>query len=97
MVAWLTVRKAALEFTAGAPVIYESSSQVRRGFCGRCGTPLSYWSARRPDEIDLTVASLDVPDAVEPVDHVWMSDALRWDQPGDGRPQYPQTRPEQPG
>jgi hypothetical protein len=95
-VAWLTVRYDSLEFFAGTPVIYESSPGVRRSFCGRCGTPLSYWSAKRADEIDLTIASLDAPDAIAPVDHVWMSDALSWDRPGEGRPEHPRGREEEP-
>lgn len=97
VVAWLTVRKDSLQFSAGTPVAYDSSPGVRRTFCGRCGTPLSYWSARHPDEIDLTIASLDAPDAVAPIDHVWMSDALSWDRPGDGRPEHPRSRQKNPG
>jgi hypothetical protein len=95
-VAWLTVRNDSVKFSAGKPVIYESSPGVQRGFCGRCGTPLTYWNAKRPDELDLTTASLDEPDAVAPIDHVWMSDALTWDRPADGWPQHPQGRQEDP-
>jgi hypothetical protein len=65
---------------------------VRRGFCARCGTPLTYWSAKRPDEIDLTIATLDAPDAIAPVDHVWMSDALVWDRPADELPKHLHSR-----
>lgn len=90
--AWCTVPLAALEFTAGGPVIYQSSPAVRRGFCGRCGTPLTYWTAKRSDEIDITISTLDTPDAVVPVDHVWMSDALAWDRPCDGLPEHPYDR-----
>jgi hypothetical protein len=88
VVGWLTVPLAALAFTAGEPVTYQSSASVRRGFCGRCGTPLTYWTGRRSDEIDITIATLDVPDEVIPVDHVWMSDALAWDRPADGLPEH---------
>ena len=87
-VGWLTVRLNTLTFTAGAPAEYRSSAAVRRGFCSHCGTPLSYWHAARAEEIDLTIASLDNPAAVVPVDHVWMGDALPWDRPGDGLPQH---------
>jgi len=92
VVAWLTVALAALEFTAGEPVIYQSSAKVRRGFCGRCGTPLTYWTAKRGGEIDLTIATLDAPNGVVPIDHVWMSDALAWDHPADGLPEHPHSR-----
>jgi len=92
VVGWLTVPLAAVEFTSGEPLIYQSSASVRRGFCGRCGTPLTYWSAKRRDEIDLTIATLDAPDAIAPVDHVWMSDALAWDRPADGLPKHLHSR-----
>jgi hypothetical protein len=92
VVGWLTVPLAALEYTQDQPVTYQSSPSVRRGFCGRCGTPLTYWSGKRSDEVDLTIASLDAPDRVVPVDHVWMGDALNWDRPTDGMPQHLQGR-----
>jgi hypothetical protein len=88
VVAWLTVPLAALEYLAGEPLTYQSSAAVRRGFCGRCGTPLTYWTRSRSDEIDITIATLDAPDEVVPVDHVWMSDALAWDRPADGLPEH---------
>jgi hypothetical protein len=91
-VAWLTVRSGGLVYTAAAPVEFRSSPGVHRSFCGHCGTPLTYRRQERAGEIDVTLASLDRPDAVAPVDHIWMEDALPWDRPGDGLPQYPTTR-----
>ena len=45
------------------------------------------------NEIDVLVASLDddaaAVDGVAPTHHIWMSDALPWDRPSDGLPQYP--------
>jgi hypothetical protein len=35
---------------------------------------------------------LDRPEAMEPVEHIWMEDAVSWDRPDDGRPQYGQSR-----
>jgi hypothetical protein len=45
--------------------IFASSNRVERGFCGRCGTPLSY---RQVDgsNISLTLNSLDDPELVRP-------------------------------
>ena len=87
-VGWLTVRPADLIYTSGKPAEFESSPGVVRGFCGRCGTPLTYRNAKRPDEIDVTICSLDHPGQITPSDHIWMQDAPGWDRPGDGLPQY---------
>ncbi|HTV79887.1 MAG TPA: GFA family protein [Steroidobacteraceae bacterium] len=91
-VGWLTVRSQELQFTGTPPREFESSPGVHRTFCGRCGTPLTYRNARRPGEIDLTICSLERPEAVTPSDHIWMQDAPAWDNPGDGLPQYPAGR-----
>lgn len=91
-VGWLTVSAADFVCTSGTPHEFESSRGVYRTFCGRCGTPLTYTSARRPGEIDVTLGSLDQPDRVVPVDHIWMADATVWDRPTDGLPQHPGRR-----
>jgi hypothetical protein len=71
---------------------FASSPPVLRQFCEQCGTPVTYWSEGSPQTIDITIATLDEPEALEPVDHVWMEDAVSWDRPDDGRPQYGQSR-----
>jgi hypothetical protein len=38
--------------------------------------------------IDITIATLDGADSVQPAEHVWMADALPWDRPQDGLPQF---------
>ena len=93
VVAWLTTAARDFTLTAGSPVEYRSSPSARRSFCGRCGTPLSYRHDSRPDEVDVQLATLDEAAVFAPVDHVWMVDALPWDRPADGLPQYPQSRP----
>ena len=91
-VAWLTVRANTFEYPAASPVGYASSPGVLREFCGRCGTPLTYRSIKRPEEVDIGLATLDAPGPFAPVDHIWMEDALPWDRPGDGLPQFPRSR-----
>lgn len=92
-VGWLTVSSENFEYTAGKPRELESSSGVRRTFCERCGTPLTYTTAQRPGEIDATIGSLDDPALVVPIDHTWMTDAVSWDRPADSLPQHPRDRP----
>lgn len=91
-VGWLTVKADDFVYTAGAVREYRSSPDVIRAFCGACGTPLTYRSARRPGEIDVTSCSLDEPMHAAPVDHIWMEDALAWDRPCDGLPQHASVR-----
>jgi hypothetical protein len=86
------VKANSLLWLQGAPVVYLSSPGVERSFCGRCGTPLTYRHERRPDEIDVTIGSLDHPGAAAPVDHIWMVDATAWDRPADGLPQHATVR-----
>lgn len=83
-VAWFTVARDSLRFTATAPRIFRSSPGVERAFCAQCGTPISYRNVARAEEVDLTVCSLEPPATIAPADHIWMGDALAWDRPGDG-------------
>ena len=83
MLTWATVPRAGLA-VAGEPAWYRSSATARRGFCPTCGAQLFFAhdvDARdsRPDlpadaetPIDVTVASLDAPDAAVPDSNIWV-------------------------
>jgi hypothetical protein len=92
-VALYTVEKSTVSFTQGQTVQYRSSPMVLRGFCVTCGTALTHWDADWPAEFSLTIASLDDPGLVVPVDHTWMAHAVPWDSPKDLLPQYQTDRP----
>jgi len=77
-VTWLTLPKRNFTLTAGTPSVYRSSPHGERAFCASCGSPISFWSRERPDEIDVTVATLDHPERVAPKRHVWASARLPW-------------------
>lgn len=91
-VAWFTVPGASFAWVEGQAAIFRSSPPVARAFCARCGTQLTYRHQDSPDEVDVTVGSLDEPDRVAPADHIWMQDAAAWDRPVDGLPSYPRSR-----
>jgi hypothetical protein len=80
----VTVARSDFRITAGSAQEYRSSAAVLRTFCPRCGTPLTYWHESWPDEISLTIGSLDTPEVAPPADHTWMSAAISWDDPADG-------------
>lgn len=94
-VAWFSVPPGTLRFAAGEPVRFHSNPDVTRTFCGRCGTSLTYQSDRFPNEIDVTIASLDDPNALPPKDHVQSVGKLRWMRLCDGLPVHATVRPVQ--
>ena len=71
-VAWLTFPSAGFSWLSGDPVEHRSSAEVRRTFCGRCGTSLTYRHDGDPDFIDVATATLDHPDEFPPTRHVWL-------------------------
>ncbi|WP_128001868.1 GFA family protein [Piscinibacter defluvii] len=62
----------------GEPRQYASSTFARRGFCGNCGTPLSF-AYVDSERMDLAVGSLDDPNALRPVSHFGIESIVpRW-------------------
>ena len=66
--AFVNLRKDEVRWTLGAPTYFASSTFARRGFCNRCGTPLSFEYLDSP-RMDLSVGSLDDPSAFTPTTH----------------------------
>jgi hypothetical protein len=65
--AFLNVRKDHVHWH-GQRATYASSKIALRGFCGTCGTPLSF-EYNGSERMDLAVGSLDDPAAISPVSH----------------------------
>jgi len=76
-------------FSGAAPEIYQSSHGVERLFCGRCGTPVAYRSARFAGEIHFYAAALDDPTRAVPQFHVHWAEKLPWVEISDSLPRYP--------
>ncbi len=85
-VAWFSVLRAAFRFTAGEPKLFRSSTRAIRRFCPDCGTQLTFEADALPDELDITIASLDEPNDVPPHDHTRVGSRLAWDVIADGLP-----------
>jgi hypothetical protein len=93
-VAWATFAKARFRIAFGALALVKSSPPVERGFCGSCGSSLTYTHAARPDALDVTLASLDAPAVLRPQYHIWVSDRVDWAPLADGLPQHAGWRSE---
>jgi hypothetical protein len=76
--AWAAVNVADITWTRGTLSEFASSSAADRGFCARCGTPLTFRYRQRPDHIDVTIASLDTPAAVVPTLVMGAESRLDW-------------------
>jgi hypothetical protein len=90
--AWFSVRRDALRWVQGTPALHRSSPGVERRFCAACGTQLTWHGDAAPDEIDVTIGSLDDPDAIAPLDHTCFSQRVRWLHLDDVLPRYPSLR-----
>jgi hypothetical protein len=65
---FFNVEKSLVTWQAGPPTYFESSKIARRGFCARCGTPISF-EYHQSERMDLAVGSLDHPERMRPVSH----------------------------
>lgn len=93
-VTWATFPAAAFAWTKGAPRVLVSSPPAKRRFCADCGTALTFQHADLGHEIDVTVASFDRPETVEPGGHIWTRSRLPWIALDDGLPQHAEETPE---
>ena len=58
------VAKADLRWTKGKPAYFRSSAAVQRGFCRRCGTPLTF-AYDHTAHMNISIGSLDNPSLVK--------------------------------
>ncbi|MFQ5608970.1 MAG: GFA family protein [Gammaproteobacteria bacterium] len=91
-VAWMTLPASGFSLTRGELALCRSSQKVSRGFCASCGTSLTYAHEDRPDEIDVTLATLDEPGSLRPAWHIWTSDKPAWVVLADDLPQFTEWR-----
>jgi len=91
MTTWISVPRSRFSFAKGAPRYFGSSPGVRRGFCGDCGSPLTYESERVPDEVHLYAASLVDARQVLPSRHVYVAEQLPWLEILDDLPRFATT------
>ena len=83
---YASVPRQEFAWTRGEPALFQSSSIAERGFCQRCGTPLSF---RYLDtgNISVSVGSLDDPNAAPPGLHYGIESRVSWLRMADGLPE----------
>lgn len=74
---------------AGERSSFESSPGVRRCFCARCGTPVSYEADRYPGEIHLYIGAFADPESLPARAHVHYDEHIHWLDIADGLPRKP--------
>ncbi|HVN01843.1 MAG TPA: GFA family protein [Caulobacteraceae bacterium] len=69
----------AVSWTRGARKTFQSSDAIARGFCGDCGTPMTFEAASGAgDHIALTIASFDDPSAFVPQRQIMRAERIGW-------------------
>jgi hypothetical protein len=71
------VRLSEFVVTSGEIATFASSDIAERGFCARCGTPLTYRGVG-VDRVSVTLGSLDDPGAVEPATQLGVESRVGW-------------------
>lgn len=70
------------------PKTYASSERIRRGFCGECGSTISFQHLDYPEYITLAIGSLDLPDQIAPTYHIYVSNQRKWLELRDALPRF---------
>jgi len=91
-VSWFTVADTGFSFCSGSPHRFQSSSHGARTFCPQCGTQLTFQSTLFPGWMDVTICSLDDPEAVTPKNHTWTRAQPSWIHLADGLPRFQEAR-----
>ena len=88
VVAWAGFSKEKFKITHGNLVHYASSANALRGFCGVCGTTLTYeqhpdspnesTAGARANEVFVTTITLDDPEAYPPNEQVFAREKPQW-------------------
>jgi hypothetical protein len=79
VMAWAGYAENRLTITKGEAKVINSSGKSFRSFCGACGTGLFYRNAEfLPGVVEVTLGSLDQPEALAPTIHIQGAEQLAW-------------------
>jgi len=71
----VTAPKGGVEWIHEEPSYFQSSINIDRGFCARCGTPLTY---RYPDGLDIAIGAFDEREDLMPTIQINHASRLPW-------------------
>ena len=77
-VTWIIVGASHFRLIGGEPEVLKSSSHGTRRFCAHCGSPITFTTTKRPENVDVTVGSLDDPEPYAPTEDVYVEGKLGW-------------------
>jgi hypothetical protein len=89
-----TIAATDYEVETGAELIkrFASSEIGRRAFCSSCGTPLLFHEGDTPETLEVSIATLDTPEAVTPGFHIFYESRIGWAEAADDLPRYARAR-----
>lgn len=88
---WVGVKTENFEVTGGRLAVCETSPGVQRGFCGACGTSLTYVAEEGwPGQVSVLAPTLDDPAIATPTAHVYVEHQIPWVKLDDGLPTHEQ-------
>ena len=88
---WVVFDKDKVKVTKGKISLYNSSAELKRGFCGNCGSNMSIYTEKC---FDLPIGVLENPDDIEITQHIWTKRALNHFNLDDGLPKYDENAPD---
>jgi hypothetical protein len=84
----------AFDLKQGEPVFYlsrgDNGHEMRRGFCGFCGSPVVTRLGRLPDHVGVPAASLDDPSWFRPTMDIFTASAQPWAPMNPELPKFPE-------
>lgn len=80
----VTVGDAEVTWTRGEPTCFQSSNVVKRGFCEKCGTPLTYDAPM--GGVALAIGAFDHPEEIKPTIQYGVEARIDWVSELDGLP-----------
>lgn len=86
-----TVPRRHFRYTQGQDAVrdYESSPGVRRSFCGRCGSSLTWSDDRFADELAFALGTLETPVSHLPrLRHIYVASKAPWYEITDSLPRF---------
>ena len=77
---WVGFNDDQVRWLTEKPSYYASSAGVKRGYCAKCGTPLTYAGEKWAGETHFLIGVMEHPENYTPQGEVFADEALPWAQ-----------------